>query len=143
MKFGPDDETYIAQGDPASFTKAGKESFMACPVANPGAQKQAFIKRLVGMPGDRFKLIAGHAWINGKKLDEPYLNDQPSCEDPALAGVGCTFSREFTIPPGMYYFLGDNRARSDDSRYWGPVPAKNMVGEAFATYWPPKRIGGL
>lgn len=141
--FGPDDERYIAPGSPESYEEDGEESAMACPVAQAGAQQQAFIKRLVGMPGDRFKLIKGEVWINGKRLDEPYINQYPSCADPALAVIGCTFAREFTIPPGMYYFLGDNRARSDDSRYWGPIPQENLIGKAFATYWPPKRIGGV
>lgn len=141
--FGSPPQKYIGPGDPASMTAKGKESYMACPVANKGAQKQAFIKRLIGMPGDRFKLIGGHAYINGKKLHEPYINSSPSCDDLGSIGIGCTFSREFTIPDGMYYFLGDNRARSDDSRFWGPVPKENLIGEAFATYWPPNRIGGL
>lgn len=141
--FGPPSQRYIGPGDPRATTKDGEQSAMPCPVANPGAQKQAFIKRLIGLPGDRFKLIKGHAYINGKQLNEPYLNSEPSCEDASMQSFGCTFSREITIPPGMYYFLGDNRAESDDSRYWGPVPKKNIVGEAFATYWPPSRIGGL
>jgi signal peptidase I len=141
--FGPPAQTYVAAPGLEDPDGGTSDSFMACPVANPGAQKQAFIKRLIGLPGDRIKIIKGHAYINGKMLVEPYINPEFSCDDPETFTFGCTFSKEFTIPPGKYYFLGDNRARSDDSRYWGAIPAKNIVGEAFGTYWPPKRVGGL
>jgi signal peptidase I len=48
-----------------------------------------------------------------------------------------------TIGPNSYFMMGDNRDSSDDSRYWGPVPKENIIGEAFVTYWPPKRVGLL
>jgi signal peptidase I len=51
--------------------------------------------------------------------------------------------KQITIPPDMYFMMGDNRGASDDSRFWGPVPKEWIIGEAFATYWPPNRIGGL
>ena len=51
--------------------------------------------------------------------------------------------KTITIPPDMYFMMGDNRGASDDSRFWGPVPKEWIIGEAFATYWPPDRIGGL
>jgi signal peptidase I len=49
--------------------------------------------------------------------------------------------KTITIPPDHYFMMGDNRGASDDSRYWGPVPRDWLIGKAFATYWPPDRIG--
>ncbi|MBJ7458910.1 MAG: signal peptidase I [Thermoleophilaceae bacterium] len=142
--FGPPPgDIYLGVPDIQDLPTADNLSFMACPVANEGMQSQAYIKRVVGMPGDKFKIIKGHAYVNGKMLDEPYINMVQSCDDPANFTLSCTFSREFTIQPGMYFMMGDNRNNSDDSRFWGPIPKENMVGEAFATYWPPSRIGGL
>lgn len=141
-KFGaPPGEKYVAMPSLENLPPDGPGSYMACPVATPGEQSQAFIKRVIGLPGERIKIIDGHAWINGQELDEPYINK--GCEDPATAMITCTFSKEFTIPDGMYFMMGDNRNNSDDSRFWGPIPKSMMVGEAFATYWPPNRIGGL
>ena len=95
-----------------------------------------FIKRVVAGPGDRIRIQDGRVILNGEPQDEPFT-------EPCGGGDGCTYRREATIPAGHYFMMGDNRGSSDDSRFWGPVPAKWIIGGAFATYWPPKRIGLL
>ena len=98
-KFGPaPGETYVGVPDVQDLPTSTVASYMACPVAPLGAEKQAFVKRVIGLPGDRIKIIKGHAYINGKKLDEPYINPDQSCDDPSNVTLSCTFSQEFTIP---------------------------------------------
>ena len=62
---------------------------------------------------------------------------------PATGASTCNFPGTITIPRGEYYMMGDNRPDSEDSRYWGPVPKRWIIGRAFCTYWPPSRIGFL
>jgi signal peptidase I len=93
-----------------------------------------FIKRVVAGPGDRLRVEEGHAVVNGERQEEPFT-------EPCGGGDGCDFPVEVTIPAGHYFMMGDNRGSSDDSRFWGPVPEEWVIGEAFATYWPPDRIG--
>jgi len=96
-----------------------------------------YIKRVVAGPGDRLKIVNGHVVLNGKLQKEPFIR-------PCNGGAGqCDFPKEVTIPADHYFMMGDNRGSSDDSRYWGPVPRKWIIGAAFGTYWPPKRIGLL
>jgi signal peptidase I len=97
-----------------------------------GAGGDTFVKRLIGLPGDRWREQDGYIYINGAKLDEPYI--EPERRDPDTIP-------EQTVPEGQYIMLGDNRSSSCDSRRWGPVPRKNLIGPVFAVYWPPKRLG--
>jgi signal peptidase I len=69
-----------------------------------------------------------------EKKDEPYII-------PCGHGGACDLPEKITIPPDHYFMMGDNRGASDDSRFWGPVPRAWIIGKAFATYWPPDRIG--
>jgi signal peptidase I len=107
-----------------------------CPKPVPQEAKVNFIKRVVAGPGDRLKIIQGHVYRNGKRANEPFTR-------PCGSGDGCDYPTEITIPAGYYFMMGDNRGSSDDSRFWGPVPDEWIIGGAFATYWPPSRIGLL
>jgi signal peptidase I len=105
-----------------------------CPEPTPGEGKQAYIKRVVGLPGDRLKVEAGRVYINGELQDEPFINPSPNCPI-------CNEPKEITIPPEHFFMMGDNRGASADSREWGPIPKEAIIGRAFFTYWPPDRIG--
>jgi signal peptidase I len=108
----------------------------ACAQPTPERSDTNFIKRVVGVGGDRLKVIRGNVYINGKRQNEDYIKPSESCDT-------CNLPREITIPPGHFFMMGDNRGNSDDSRVWGPVKKKWIIGGAFFTYWPPKRIGPL
>ena len=92
-----------------------------------------FVKRLIGLPGEVVSERDGYVYINSRRLDEPYLKPERRDHEPPR-----TWPR---IPAGHYFFMGDNRAQSCDSRVWGPVPRGNLIGEVFFVYWPPNRIG--
>jgi signal peptidase I len=113
------------------------ESGEPCPNPTPVESSQTFIKRIVAVGGGTLSIKDGHPVVNGvEKTDEPYINP---CGD----GYECNLPTTIKIPPGYFFMMGDNRGDSDDSRYWGPVPKSWIIGEAFATYWPPDRIGTL
>lgn len=112
----------------------GNGSQRACSTATPEESDQTFIKRVVGVGGDRISIRGGHVVRNGRLQRESFIN---ACGD----GFGCDFPATITVPEGSFYMMGDNRGASDDSRYWGPVKKDWLIGTAFATYWPPKRIG--
>jgi signal peptidase I len=90
-----------------------------------------FIKRLIGLPGDTLSERNGYMYVNGRKENESYV--RPSDRDHK--------SGTWHVRTGEYFFLGDNRAQSCDSRDWGTVPRSNIIGKAILIYWPPNRIG--
>ncbi len=96
----------------------------------PTNTSRDFIKRVIGLPGDRIEITNGRVYVNGALLDEPYpLN-------PGTYSAG-----PVTVPPGEYFVLGDNRNNSSDSHSWGSVPAKDIIGKAWVSYWPPQLMG--
>jgi signal peptidase I len=115
---------------------APHSSESACPRPTRERSNTNFIKRVVGLPGDRLKVVDGHVYVNGKRQTEPFARIDPGCGS-------CNLPREITIPKGHYFMMGDNRGESQDSRVWGPIPEKWMIGQAFMTYWPPGKIGKL
>jgi signal peptidase I len=98
-----------------------------------------FIKRVVAGPGDTIAVEGGHVILNGRRQREPFIADTCSGD----AGRGCNLPDAIRVPAGHWFMMGDNRGESDDSRFWGPVREEWIIGGAFATYWPPKRIGLL
>ena len=114
----------------------GQDAAMACQVPWTQASAQTFIKRVVGLSGDRLSIRDGHVIRNGKPESDPYILQ---CAD----AEACNFPDTITVPRGYYYMMGDNRPNSEDSRFWGPVPRAWIIGKAFLTYWPPDRIGFL
>ncbi len=92
-----------------------------------------FVKRLIALPGETWEEKNGFIYLNGKKLIEPYIKS-----DRRDSGTSYPPRK---VPDGTYFMMGDNRTQSCDSREWGPVPRKNLIGEVFAVYWPPNRIG--
>jgi signal peptidase I len=132
---------------PGKVYVSGEEGALAermpCPKGTPGKYEETYIKRVVGMPGDQLKIIRGHVYIDNVKQNEPFVNPGGSCDVPDSVSSDCTYSLNVSIGKDSYFMMGDNRDASDDSRYWGPVPKENIIGEAFVTYWPPKRVGLL
>jgi len=108
----------------------------ACPRSSDAKSDTNFIKRIVAVGGDRIAIKRGRVYIDGKLQQEPYIAPNANCDI-------CNLPEELTVPEGQYYMMGDNRGASLDSRKWGPVPKDNIIGKAFATYWPPNRWGGL
>jgi signal peptidase I len=119
------------------FNAEGNADPMPCDRPTAGESSQTFIKRVVGVGGDRLRIVNGHVFRNGVAEKDSYI---APCQ---TGGEVCTFPKTIVVPSGDYYMMGDNRGFSDDSRFWGPVPQKWIIGEAFFTYWPPDRIGTL
>jgi signal peptidase I len=118
-------------GDP----KRGQIVVFTAPAAadrcKAGGGGSAFVKRLIGLPGEVVSQRQGVVFVDGERLSEPYV-------DPRLRGdENGTWPR---LPPGHYFVLGDNRIHSCDSRIWGTVPRGDLIGPARLTYWPPSRL---
>jgi signal peptidase I len=102
----------------------------------PAAEEQCppggtFVKRVIGLPGETWEQRDGDVFINGRRLIEPYVPTERE-------GVGAYARRR--IPSSHYFVMGDNRSLSCDSRMWGAVPEKNLIGPVILKYWPPQRI---
>jgi signal peptidase I len=120
----------------------------------PVDPKQHFVKRVIGLPGDKLRMVNKKVFINGKPLDEPYVrfleppnnlfrDDFPRTDIAALNMDGSWWLQmrklvedsQLIIPQGNYFVMGDNRDDSQDSRYWGFVPRENIIGKPLIIYW--------
>lgn len=101
----------------------------------PQDTTKSYIKRVIGIPGDRIRIDGGQVFVNGRLLAEDYIprefRDYTSWHD----------GQEQIVPPGKYFVLGDHRNQSSDSRMWGYVPRENIYGKAVFVYWPLDKIG--
>lgn len=103
----------------------------------PGGEKKDFIKRLIAVNGEDVEIRDGNIYINGKLAEEPFVIRQIRYFNKSPYG---SVGKPVKVPEGSYYVLGDNSSSSKDSRYWGFVPRKNVIGKAFFLYWPLNRI---
>lgn len=102
----------------------------------PEDPKKDFIKRLIALPGETVEIKNGTIYINDHPLLDPVFNQRFYYNRGDLAAEG----QKIIVPPDSYFVLGDNSASSKDSRYWGFVPWKDILGKAMLIYWPPQRI---
>lgn len=93
---------------------------------------QAFIKRVIGLPGQTIQVHSGQVWIDGEPLTEPYIAEPPAYE-----------MRSITVPPGQVFVMGDNRNNSNDSHVWGFLPVENIIGRATLRFYPIARLGKI
>ncbi len=94
--------------------------------------EDAYIKRVVGLPGETIEVRQGQVLINGKSLKESYTKEAPTY---TMAPI--------KIPSHNLFMMGDNRNNSADSHVWGPLPIENIIGHASFRFWPPARLGTL
>ena len=114
-------------------------------VFHPPFDGPVLIKRIIGLPGDEISLSGGFVYVNGRRLDEPYVRRIDGRQEPSQPfsnGLPWSLQEPYKVPPGSYFVMGDNRTDSGDSREFGPIKREQFVGRAFGKYWPPGRIGG-
>ncbi|REJ15314.1 MAG: signal peptidase I [Caldibacillus debilis] len=95
-------------------------------------EKKDYIKRVIGLPGDHIEYKNDTLYINGKKYDEPYLDQYKK----SIVGGTLTEPFSVTVPEGHIFVMGDNRRYSKDSRHIGPIPIDSVIGKANLIYWP-------
>ncbi|MCR4305692.1 MAG: signal peptidase I [Candidatus Daviesbacteria bacterium] len=108
-------------------------------VKNPRDKSQDFIKRIIAVPGDTIKISNNSVVLNGETLNEKYL----PAGRPTPAGAFLNEGNEIKVATDQYFVIGDNREHSSDSREWGPVTKKEIIGRALFRYFPPQSIGSL
>ncbi len=100
----------------------------------PRDPRKSFIKRVIGLPGDRVRIAFGHVYLNGMAIEEPYVPDDY---------LDTKSYPETIVPADSYFMLGDHRSMSNDSREFGPVQRAYIYGKAVFGYWPVDKLGVL
>lgn len=96
---------------------------------SPDGRKEILTKRVIGLPNEKIKIEKGYVYINGEKIEEPYIKEKPDY-----------LIEEIEIPSDSYFVLGDNRNESEDSSTWGPVKKDLIIGKVLCRYYPLKKI---
>lgn len=120
------------RGDIIVFMPPDEASVVCTGPQAPQTNKDAYIKRIIGLPGDTVEVKQGQVLINGNPLKEGYVEEVPDYQYGPR-----------TVPQGSYLVLGDNRNNSCDSHYWGFVPRENIIGRAIVRFWPLNRVGEI
>lgn len=126
----PDQSSVCTSGTSARINSS--DPAPTVPVQPTQSPKDAFIKRVIGLPGDKVEIRQGQVYINSQPLQEGYIQDAPEYQYGPV-----------TVPPSSYLVLGDNRNNSCDSHYWGFVPRENIIGRAVVRFWPMNRLGEI
>ncbi len=105
--------------------------------------KDAFIKRVIGLPGDKVEVKGGRVYVNDQPLRENYIEDKPAYSFSTEQFNAQQGIQSQTVPADQYLVLGDNRNNSYDSHYWGYVPRDKIIGRAVVRFWPVDRVGEL
>ncbi len=127
---------FIDRGRRDPISRIGRNAFELLGIGQP--KEKYYIKRAIGLPGDKLSIHDNAVYINGIKLREPWLQKDVSTADNGEFG-----GKEITIPKDQYFMMGDNRDYSADSRVFGLVKRSAMVGRAFVRVYPFGRFGGL
>jgi len=118
----------------------------------PDPPHDVLIKRVVGLPGDLLALRNGRLYVNGQRSPDSFVDKVDGMTEPTTAAdpyassdpdAPWSLEHPFRVSAGHYFVMGDNRTDSSDSRYWGTVPRRDIIGRAFFTYWPLGRLGNL
>jgi signal peptidase I len=113
------------------FQKDGPEPGSIVVFSYPRDPARSFVKRVIGVPGDQISIRDGYTYLNGQRLDEPYVMER-------ARGEHMDFE---TLGPGEYFVMGDNRTHSNDSRHWGPLGMDYIIGNKWIAYDLPLNIG--
>jgi signal peptidase I len=118
--------------------KRGDVVVFKAPPAEPCAETECeYIKRIIGIPGDKIKVEKGMVFLNGKMLDQSFLDSKTV----SAPGAFCKEGQEVVVPQNHYLCFGDNRSHSRDGREFGPIDRSLIVGRAFFKYWPSSSFG--